>query len=66
MRDPAPTPVQAAIHRAMCRANPDVEGSLMRELKAEGVAGPVRQLQERMRPGRTSRRSRYVQGWRPS
>lgn len=58
--------ISEALGRAMARANPDQDGSLMRELRREGVVGIVDEVQQHFnpRPERGTRRSKYVQGWR--
>ncbi len=53
---------KAAIHRAVVRANPDENGSLMRELRREGVDQIIQEKLRNFVP-RPSRRSNYVAGW---
>ena len=66
MSEPTQTPGQEAIYRAMSRANPDEEGSLMRELMREcpDVGRQVQQVANAVPSRRHSGRSCYVPGWR--
>ena len=53
------------IREAVATADPERGGSLQERLDANGINGPEREAIEAIWSGRTSRRPRYVPGWRP-
>jgi hypothetical protein len=63
--DAAPTDIERdRIHEAICAANPDIDGDLMRHLDMRGVGDRIRDGLEIVKSV-SRRRSRFVQGWRP-